>query len=58
MARHDPLANFRFRLEIDKTLALIGRSNVAELDRSILLRRPNSGWEPVTAAPAALEATT
>jgi isopentenyl diphosphate isomerase/L-lactate dehydrogenase-like FMN-dependent dehydrogenase len=45
-----------FQLEIDKTLALIGRRSAAELDPSILMRRPGSGWQrlvdgaPVSAA--------
>ena len=43
-----------FHLEIDKTLALIGRSSAAELDPSVLLRRPNSGWERVSPPAPAL----
>jgi isopentenyl diphosphate isomerase/L-lactate dehydrogenase-like FMN-dependent dehydrogenase len=34
-----------FRVEIDRTMALLGVAGCDELDHSVLRRRPGSGWE-------------
>jgi isopentenyl diphosphate isomerase/L-lactate dehydrogenase-like FMN-dependent dehydrogenase len=36
-----------FAAEIDRTLALVGVSDCASLDSSVLRRRPRSGWERI-----------